>query len=111
MSTRLKKAVVAAVLMLLAQLVASGTARSTDTKLYTSEPNSIFCETRKDMEAMQRYSEQHDRNALAKLVEDGSCLIASPALSLYLEEDHGVIVKVRRAGMTSPVWTFRKFIK
>ena len=82
-----------------------------DTHKYTSEPGSIFCETLSDMETVIRYTEQGDKLALAKLFDSGNCAIVKPSLDLYIEEAKGPMAKIRRPGLTTPLWTHKMFLK
>ena len=86
-------------------------ANALDTKVYISEPDTIFCQTYSDIQALERYTKQKDGVALAKLFDSGICAIVKPSLDLYIEEDKGDKVRIRRAGMTQTLWTFRKFLR
>jgi hypothetical protein len=87
------------------------TAFAVDTTLYTSEPDSIFCQTYSDIQALERYMQQGDKIAVAKLFDTGICAIVKPSLDLYIEETKGDKVRIRRRGMTQTLWTFRKFLR
>lgn len=89
----------------------AGMANAADTHKYMSEPDSFFCQTLSDLEAVIRYTQQGDKVALAKLFDSDRCAIVKPSLDLYIEQENGAMVKIRRAGMTTPLWTLRKFLK
>lgn len=86
-------------------------ASAVDTKVYTSEPDTIFCQTYSDIQALERYMQQGDKIAVAKLFDSGICAIVKPSLDLYIEETKGDKVRIRRTGMTQTLWTFRKFLR
>lgn len=103
----MKKLLILAILF----TVAATSAYAIDTKVYISEPDSIFCEDYSDLQALLGYMQQGDKLATAKLFESGACAVVKPSLDLHIEETKGSAVRIRRVGMTQTLWTLRKFLR
>ncbi len=72
-----------------------------------SEPDAVFCMTFSDINNLKTYMKQGDKIATAKLFDKGDCAIVEPQLHIYIMEERGDVVRVRREGMTKTLWTFR----
>jgi hypothetical protein len=78
-----------------------------DKKQYVSEPEAIFCIDLQAINNLKTFMAQKDKNATAKLFDKGDCLIVKPSLNVFIVQEKGDLVRVRREGMTDFLWTFR----
>ena len=78
-----------------------------DKHKYLSEPNAVFCMSFSDITKLKTFTAQGDKYTTAKLFERGDCAIVKPPLAVFIVQDKGKLVRVRRAGMTESLWTFR----
>jgi hypothetical protein len=78
-----------------------------DKKRYVSEPEAIFCIDLRAINNLKTFMAQKDKNATAKLFDKEDCLIVKPSLNVFIVQEKGDFVRVRREGMTDSLWTFR----
>lgn len=86
-------------------------AEAVDKNRYVSEPDCIFCMNLSAIKKLKSFTAQGDKIATAKLFESGDCAIVKPRLNVFIVQEKGDIVRVRREGMTDSLWTFRGALK
>lgn len=96
---------------LLVAIAVSIQAHATDSRVYKSEPNGFFCNTKVSAKKFQRYMEQQDAGAATSLIESGECSVVVPSLELFIDSEDAGVVGVRRKGLTTAVWTFKHMLK
>lgn len=86
-------------------------AEAVDKNRYVSEPECIFCVNLSDINKLKQFMAQKDKVATAKLFDDGDCAIVKPRLNVFIVQEKGDVVRVRREGMKDSLWTFRGALK
>lgn len=97
-----------AMLMILAF---SAHAQATNKRVYKSEPEAVFCNTKADAKKFQRYMEQKDVVAAGSVIQSERCSVVIPSLELFIDSEDAGVVGVRRKGLTSVVWTFKHMLR
>lgn len=98
-------------LVALAALVVPSLSQATDSRLYKSDPEAIFCTSKLSAKSFQRYMRQKDVAAAGSVIQSGGCSIVTPSVELFIESEDEGVVGVRRKGLTSVVWTFKHMIR
>ena len=95
----------------LAALVVPALSQATDSRLYKSEPEAVFCTSKLSAQNFQRYMRQKDVAAAGSVIQSGGCSIVTPSVELFIANEDDGVVGVRRKGLTSVVWTFKHMLK
>ena len=98
-------------LFVLLLMLAVTEVEAVDKKQYVSEPDTVFCMNLSAINNLKMYMAQGDKNATAKLFGTGDCAIVKPSLNVFIVQETGDIVRIRRQGMTESLWTFRGALK
>ena len=86
-------------------------AHAADSRVYKSEPETVFCTSKVSANSFQRYMEQKDVAAAGSVIQSGGCSIVTPSLELFIDSEDAGVVGVRRKGLTSVVWTFKHMLR
>ncbi len=84
-----------------------------DEGLRYTKPDSIACYTEEWFDKFASFMARNDREAAAKLITEGQCLIMPSDLPVYVEEIRAGLrkIKIRRKGYTEGVWTYKEAIR
>lgn len=99
------------VIPLIAAVSIASQTHAADSRLYKSEPETIFCTSKISAKNFQNYMRQKDVVAAGSVIKSGSCSIVNPSVELFIDSEDDGVVGVRRKGLTSVVWTFRHMIR
>ena len=94
-----------------AALAAPALSQAADSRLYKSEPETVFCTSKLSAQNFMRYMRQKDVAAAGSVIQSGGCSIVTPSVELFIESENDGVVGVRRKGLTSVVWTFKHMLK
>lgn len=86
-------------------------AYATDSRVYKSGPETVFCTSKASAKNFQRHMEQKDVAAAGSVIQSGGCSIVTPSLDLFIDSEDAGVVGVRRKGLTSVVWTFKHMLR
>ena len=92
-------------------LMFTAAAYSADRKVYTCEPDTTVCIDYAAIKQLNAYMDQNDKEAVFKLFQSGDCAIIKPQMKVYVMQEKGSYVRIRREGMRGTVWTFRGAVK
>lgn len=94
-------------LLLLMLISVCSKAEAVDKNRYTSNPETVFCMDLSSIRKLQAFKDQRDKVATVRLFDNGDCAIVKPSLNLFIMQEKGNLVRVRREGQQQSLWTFR----
>jgi hypothetical protein len=104
-------------LFFVVSLMMASAARAVDTRVYKSDPGTVFCITWPDLDEVIQDLDKDGKTTVPKALARGDCAIVKQSLEVYIEEEKlspsgwGTMVKVRREGKVDSVWTMKKFLQ